>query len=179
MRSANPTPITPPRVPLTDPRTGLIDRSWYMFFLSLFHVASDAVDASTGPDANSLLASYDIALQTLAQNVGTQPVEINLAEIQKQLEELSLSPAVIERVSSFGNIVFGISVGASPFTYVNTTGYGVNIIVSGGGVSKLQFSRDGATYYSTGSFYGFFYLAPNDRLKVTYATAPTMTGVPA
>ena len=85
-------------------------------------MASDAVDASTGPDANSLLASYDIALQTLAQNVGTQPVEINLAEIQKQLEELSLSPAVIERVSSFGNIVFGISVGASPFTYVNTTG---------------------------------------------------------
>lgn len=30
------TNITPPRVPLTDSRTGLISREWYMFFLSLF-----------------------------------------------------------------------------------------------------------------------------------------------
>ena len=30
------TNITPPRVPLTDERTGLISREWYRFFLNLF-----------------------------------------------------------------------------------------------------------------------------------------------
>ena len=33
----NITNITPPRVPLTDPRTGLIAREWYLFLLSLFN----------------------------------------------------------------------------------------------------------------------------------------------
>ena len=107
------------------------------------------------------------------------PPEVNLSELQKKVEELYLAPSFVEPVSYSVGAVFGISVGVSPFTYVNTTGSGVNIIVSGGGISKMQFSRDGSTFYSTGSFYGFFYLAPNDRLKVTYATSPTMTGVPA
>lgn len=33
---SNETTITPPRVPLIDPRTGLISREWYRFFLNLF-----------------------------------------------------------------------------------------------------------------------------------------------
>ena len=42
--NATPTPITPPRVPLIDPRTGLIDRAWYLFFLSLNDIATNVVD---------------------------------------------------------------------------------------------------------------------------------------
>jgi hypothetical protein len=36
MATAQLTNITPPRVPLLDPKTGLISREWYRFFLSLF-----------------------------------------------------------------------------------------------------------------------------------------------
>ena len=70
--SANPTPITPPRVAMIDPRTGLIDRAWYMFFLSLFNTATVAQDAAIGPDTDSLLASFDAQLRTLSDEVGTQ-----------------------------------------------------------------------------------------------------------
>ena len=70
--SANPTPITPPRVAMIDPRTGLIDRAWYMFFLSLFNTATVAQDAAIGPDTDSLLASFDAELRTLSDEVGTQ-----------------------------------------------------------------------------------------------------------
>ena len=70
--SANPTPITPPRVAMIDPRTGLIDRAWYMFFLSLFNTAVVAQDAAIGPDTDSLLASFDAQLRTLSDEVGTQ-----------------------------------------------------------------------------------------------------------
>jgi hypothetical protein len=90
--NANPTPITPPRVPLIDPRTGLIDRAWYLFFLSLVNIATSVVDnTDVGPSPEALIASYDAALQALAQNVDTQPVPIDLsAELTKQIEAAGL-----------------------------------------------------------------------------------------
>jgi hypothetical protein len=89
--NATPTPITPPRVPLIDPRTGLIDRAWYMFFLSLFNGAQNANDLLVAPNTISLLASYDAALQALAQNVETQPLPVDLsAELTKQIQAANL-----------------------------------------------------------------------------------------
>jgi len=104
--SASPTPITPPRVALIDPRTGLIDRAWYMFFLSLNNAATAVVDSDTGTNTDSLLASYDAALQTLAQNVDTQPMgqESQIAEIQKQLEALASSTNVNEVRSELAEV---------------------------------------------------------------------------
>ena len=110
--NATPTPITPPRVPLVDPRTGMIDRAWYLFFLSLNNIATGVVDdVNLGTDALSLLASYDAALQALAQEVETLPpvvtlpvpdvlgdccsaLESQMAEIQKQLQALQVQPIV-------------------------------------------------------------------------------------
>ena len=91
--NATPTPITPPRVPLIDPRTGLIDRAWYLFFLSLNNIATAVVDdVNLGTDALSLLASYDAALQALAQEVETQPLPVDLsAELIKQIEAAGLT----------------------------------------------------------------------------------------
>ena len=94
--NATPTPITPPRVPLIDPRTGLIDRAWYLFFLSLQDIAASVVDDVVGPSADALLASYDAALLSVNQELQTQPstsaVESQVAEMQKQLEALNLLP---------------------------------------------------------------------------------------
>jgi hypothetical protein len=91
--------ITPPRVPLVDPNTGLINRAWYLFFLSLNNVANDVVnDPVVGPSAESLIASYDALLQTLAQEVQTQPSPSGqvsqIAELQKQIQALEVQPAV-------------------------------------------------------------------------------------
>jgi len=96
----NVTPITPPRVPLVDPRTGFIDRAWYLFFLSLNNAAVQVYDnPSVGPSPETLIASYDAALQELTQNVDTQqsPMALlpQLAEMQKQIDALALLPAQI------------------------------------------------------------------------------------
>ena len=90
--NATPTPITPPRVPLIDPRTGLIDRAWYLFFLSLQDIATSVVeDVDLATDTISLIASYDQVLQTLAQEVQTQPPTVDLsAELIKQIQEANL-----------------------------------------------------------------------------------------
>jgi hypothetical protein len=97
-------PITPPRVPLIDPRTGLIDRAWYLFFLSLNNVATAVVDDSGLTfSAESVIASYDAALQALAQNVETQPLPTDLSvELTKQIEAAGLidqSSALLSQVA--------------------------------------------------------------------------------
>ena len=87
------TPVTPPRVPIIDPRTNLIDRAWYMFFVSLSNTATAVVDnPDVGPSPESLIASYDAALQALAQEVGTQPVAADMtAELVKQIEAVGIT----------------------------------------------------------------------------------------
>lgn len=69
-----------------------------------------------------------------------------------------------------------ITVGASPYTY-NAIVKG-SVIVSGGTVSAIAFSRDGTTFYTTGQTAGMFTLNAQDRLRVTYTVLPTMTFVP-
>ena len=66
----------------------------------------------------------------------------------------------------------------SPFLYTNTETYTVDLMISGGGVSQLEFSRDGVIFYDTGSYYGMFTLSPSDMLRVTYTQAPILTLIP-
>jgi len=96
--------ITPPRVPLVDPNTGLVNRAWYLFFLSLNNVANDVVnDPAVGPSPESLIASYDAALQELTQDVGTQPAaQDSSANLQKQIDDAGvadLSSALLAQVA--------------------------------------------------------------------------------
>jgi hypothetical protein len=94
--NATPTPITPPRVPMVDPRTGLIDRAWYLFFLSLNNIATNVVDDLVGPDSISLIASYEAALELVNRELQTLPSDSDLVsqitEMQKQIDALQAQP---------------------------------------------------------------------------------------
>lgn len=68
---ATPTPITPPYVPIIDPRTGQMDRAWYMFFLSLFQQTQNIDNPLKNPqavDQSGELASILQAAQLASQN---------------------------------------------------------------------------------------------------------------
>jgi hypothetical protein len=98
---------------------------------------------------------------------------------QTSLDDLQLGPPVMPVVTTNNATpVSSITVGASPFTYVNLTGFPADVMISGGGVSNLEFSRDGFTFFNTGSYYGMFGLSPSDTLRVTYVSPPTMTLIP-
>jgi hypothetical protein len=114
------TNITPPRVPLTDQRTGLISREWYRFFLNLFtltgggqntasltdlqigppsltvdqinEVVSNATD-NLNPSQDALLAQL-AELQKQIQGLQTQVCcqVSEVAELQKQIEGLQMTP---------------------------------------------------------------------------------------
>ena len=95
---------------MIDPRTGLIDRAWYLFFLSLLNAATTVYDnPDVGPSPESLIASYDAALLAVNQELQTLPPVVTLpvpdvltdccsalvsqmAEMQKQIEGLQAQP---------------------------------------------------------------------------------------
>lgn len=54
-----------------------------------------------------------------------------------------------------------------------------SVIVNGGTVSAIEFSRDGGTtYFTVGTTAGMFTVNASDLLRITYAVAPTVTFVP-
>jgi hypothetical protein len=65
-----------------------------MFFVSLSATAGAYLnDPDVGPSPESLISSYDAALQALAQNVNTQPLPVDLsAELTKQIDAAGLTP---------------------------------------------------------------------------------------
>jgi hypothetical protein len=83
------TNITPPRVPLTDARTGLISREWYRFFLNLFMLTgggtnqTSLTDLQLGPPMPQQEDLTDIIIDV--EGLQTQPVP-GTSELQAALD---------------------------------------------------------------------------------------------
>ncbi|MCH9834065.1 hypothetical protein K0U83_00305 [bacterium] len=159
----NITNIPSSRVEIIDSRTGLVSREWYRFFLNLFQLTGGGTTDITLEDLQLVPVPTDASSQVdeLRTELGVGPPTIP----PQSFTNYSAQPSVIV-------------LGPSPYTYINNTGYPADVIVSGGGVSLLEFSRNGVTFFSTGSFYGMFTLSPYDQLRVTYLTPPNMTLIP-
>jgi hypothetical protein len=115
-------------VPLVDPRTGYIDRAWYLFFLSLNNVATGVIDDSGLTfSSESLIASYEAALQALAQEVETQPLPVDLsAELIKQIEAAGLEDCcsgLLSQVAELQKQIDGILLQPSTSSYITSLGY--------------------------------------------------------
>jgi hypothetical protein len=65
-----------------------------------------------------------------------------------------------------------VTIAASPAVVSNSeTG---DIVVSGGTVSNIELSRNGAAYISLGLTSGMFRVTFNDLLRITYTVAPAV-----
>ena len=120
----NPTQLTPPRVAFIDERSGAISREWYRFFLSLLTATqTNQEEVTLGPDAISLLATYDAMLAELAQATESAPdccvsgeavlasdiqglastplgaTVSALAAVQSEVQALALSPPPLDELA--------------------------------------------------------------------------------
>ena len=108
---ANITNITPPRVPMVDPGTGMITREWYRFLLNLFTSAGSGKssltveDLAVAPLISDLAVAPLISDLTVIGDLGTEPDkglqsrpenEIfpahDIGQLQSQIQDLALSP---------------------------------------------------------------------------------------
>lgn len=69
-----------------------------------------------------------------------------------------------------------VTPGASPYTY--TAPFRGFLIVQGGTVSLIEFSRGGTTYRNVGVTAGAIPANSQDLIRITYTVAPTLTFVP-
>jgi len=158
----NVTPITPPRVPLVDSRTGLIDRAWYLFFLSLNNAAIEVYNnPDVGPNVDTLIASYDAALQALTQNVDSQPSQSDLqsqiAELQKQIDGLQIQPVV--DIGAINAALAGLS--SAPVIYTD------------------DFSVAATDVWIINDKLGFYLITEDDNYLITESSDFLITGAPS
>ena len=98
MANVNLTNITPPRVPLLDPRSGMISREWYRFFLNLFELTgggqntTSLKDVQLGPPipAQEDIGEIIIDIDSLEKRPSQESALEQIAELQKQIEALAV-----------------------------------------------------------------------------------------
>jgi hypothetical protein len=97
MANVNLTNITPPRVPLLDPKTGLITREWYRFFLNLFVLTGSGqntaslTDLQLGPPpltVDELTLLIDQTFGNLTPTPETSELQAALNAVRQELQTL-------------------------------------------------------------------------------------------
>jgi hypothetical protein len=76
---------------------------------------------------------------------------------------------------------FSITPTGSPFSFVNHTTGKLEVMISGGTVSAISHTRQGANGLitsATGLTSGTVLASPGDTIAVTYSVAPTMAAIP-
>lgn len=66
------------------------------------------------------------------------------------------------------------TIGASPYTYTNTSAQDVDVAVGGGTVSQIVYGRPSAGSVISVGTVGKWKVSPGDTLEVTYTVAPTV-----
>lgn len=125
MATVDLTNITPPRVPLTDSRTGLISREWYRFFLNLFILTGEGrnttslTDLQLGPPPTQQEDFTDIIVNI--EGLLTQPAQDGVieqvAELQKQVQALEVATdqtALLAQVAELQKQVEGLQMAPPP-----------------------------------------------------------------
>lgn len=160
--------IPPPQVPLM--ADGRINEAWWRFFIGLYErTGGSQGQGLVGPPGPANVLSIGAVTSGPEPEVsihGTSPSQVLDFVLEQGPQgppgpDSNVTPAV------------PVTLGASPYVYTAAS-RGV-VFIAGGGISLLEFSRDsGVTWYPTGAFYGCFFLATGDQLRITYVDAPDM-----
>lgn len=76
--------------------------------------------------------------------------------------------------NTYSGPVTDITVGGSPFTWVNPETMRVAVYVTGGTLSLMEVSADGSSWLTCGLATSPHFLNPGWSIKVSYLLAPTM-----
>lgn len=113
----NITQIPALRVPIIDPRTGLISREWYLFFFSLFNLAGagsntlSLTDLQVGqpesqPETQQVVV--DAALQALGVTPNESGWEASQGSVESALQGFGISPTDSEWMAQQLNVFNGL-----------------------------------------------------------------------
>jgi hypothetical protein len=165
---------------------------WLKFFLDIVAVLNNSGGTTTQHNAlgglqggtsnqyyHLTLAQVGGQLSASEKGILTGGAASNASSLHTHTGLATLTGGVGSDASSLHNhrdqvAITNIAVGASPFTYQNTSNYDAKVIVQIGTVTSIEYTRDNVNFYNVGVVAGLFGLSPGDRLRIIYAAAPTM-----
>ena len=101
----NITNIPPPRVELIDPRTGLMSREWYRFFLNLFTITGSGENATSITDILvAPIPGQDAETQPQLNALAAVPTTQQNFEFIKQLEGLAANPTALDVTALYKDV---------------------------------------------------------------------------
>lgn len=128
--------------PIVDPTTGLLTPMWSVIMLQLWN--------RTGGGGSN------------AEPIGQEALD---AANSAKFLAYAMSSLASGGSGAPGPVV-SVTPSVSPYTY--TAGQKGVLLISGGGISRVQFSRDGTTWIDNSGFYSPLPMASGDRVKITY-----------
>jgi hypothetical protein len=178
----NITNITPPRVPLTDQRTGLISREWYRFFLSLFTLTgggsntASLTDLQVGPPVQPIdLTTVDPYPALLAAYAMSQAQESQIAELQKQVQAVAVTPPFSisgEALTKVNDTNVTLTLGGNPTTALLnptslTLGWTGQLGIGRGGTGVSTTPTNGQLLIGNGTGYAVANLTAGTNISIT------------
>ena len=133
------------------------------------HLYTHGVISGASDSLNTNVTVFDSMMAYLKAKA-----DAGLIEIVTPSKWLALSAAPNPRVNLALPSRINVVPGASPYSHINTGYEDMLLLVSGGTVSAIEYSRDGTTFDVTGETSGAFVISPGDRVRIAYTVAPTV-----
>ena len=176
----NGTQITPPRVPLTDERTGAVSREWYRWFYNLYTIAGSGSGSVQPENGGTGVLSVPTNGQLLIGN-GTN-YTLNTLTASTGITVTNAAGAIT--VANSG--VLSFSGGTTGFTPATATTGAVTLAgtlaIANGGTNGSTAPTAGAVPYGTGTAYGFTAVGTSGQVLTsagagvpTWATPDTLS----
>ena len=169
--SSNQFPIPPTYTPPFeyDPTTGESDvaPAWLQWFLDV---------ANTFSTLSGIVTGAHNSLSGLQGGTAGQYYHLQVSDYNTLLGGGDASTLHNHRSLT---ALSGVTPGASPYSVQNTDPvHDKSLIIQGGTVSLLEYTRENATFINLGVVAAMFAVSPGDRIRITYTVAPTVTWVP-
>ena len=176
----NGTQITPPRVPITDQRTGAVSREWYRWFFNLYTIAGSGSGSIQPENGGTGVLSVPTNGQLLIGN-GTN-YTLNTLTASSGITVTNAAGTIT--VANSGVLSFsGGTTGLTPATA--TTGavtLAGTLAIANGGTNGSTAPTAGAVPYGTGTAYGFTAVGTSGQVLTsagagvpTWATPDTLS----
>ena len=132
------TQIIAPRVPLIDPRTNLISREWYRYFLNLLNDGennTDVIDSLLVTPSAQNNSIYGELLNIINQVRNVDQISSEIAVLQNEIEGLAVAPTTPEiQAPVFGSFTRSAAATATAVNTPQTVSFEAQDISQGGRV---------------------------------------------
>lgn len=147
--------------------------SAFIDLLVLYGVSGHIYTHGIIAGASNSIDTNVTVFQAMLANINTRVVAGQLTVVTpSQFIARGITPNIPAILQNPNRVA--VQIGTSPYDVINTGYSPITLVVSGGTVSAISYSRNGTTFDATGQIAGVFVVNPGDRIRITYSVVPAV-----